>query len=353
MLYVHLLGHLRLFEDDRPLRFSALPKTLPLWACLLLNRGKAMPRSTLAYTLWPDVPESTARSRLRRHLYDLKQALPPAAPGRPWLLVKAGAVQWNPQADFWLDVAEFERLSALPEHLARAVSLYNGDLLLEAYDDCIQIERERLRTLYLEDLSRLVSQCRDRGDLDQAIAYAEQMLRLDPLREDTVRGLMRLRYQAGDRPGALQAYQDFRRLLQEELGLSSMPETRALYEAVLHNTLIDEVAAPAAVAPCPHELPASVNRFFGREEDLLALSELLLSGKSAVRLLTLVGPAGAGKTRLALEAATRLLPQQACTFPDGIFFVELAAIGRPIWSCPPSPMRWRSGKGPAGRRWRL
>ncbi len=329
MLYIHLLGHLRLFEDDRPLCFSALPKTLPLWACLLLNRSGPLPRATLAYMLWPDIPECEARSKLRRHLYDLKRALPPAAPGRPWLLLQAGTVQWNPAADFWLDVAEFERLSALPEHLARAVALYGGDLLPEVYDDCIQIERERLRTLYLEDLSRLVARCRDQGELPQAIAYAEQLLRLDPLREDIVRELMRLRGRAGDRPGALQAYQDFRRLLQEELGLSSMPETRALYEAVLHNTPMDDVAHPVAVAPCPHNLPAQLTRFIGREDDLAALADLLLPGRSPVRLLTLVGPAGVGKTRLALEAAARLLPQQARAFPDGIFFVDLAAIGRP------------------------
>lgn len=106
-----------------------------------------------------------------------------------------------------------------------------------------------------------------------------------------------------------------------------MPETRALYEAMLHNTPLDENPVQLAPAPCPHNLPAPVNRFFGREEDLLALSEMLLPGKSPVRLLTLIGPAGVGKTRLALETAVRLLPQQAHTFPDGIFFVDLSAIG--------------------------
>ncbi|MGB9724561.1 MAG: BTAD domain-containing putative transcriptional regulator [Chloroflexia bacterium] len=329
MLYIHLLGHRRLFEDDRPVHFRGLPKTLPLWVYLLLNRAGPMPRSTLAYILWPDVPESAARSSLRRHLYDLKRALPPAAPGRPWLLLQAGTVQWNPAADFWLDVAEFERLSASPEYLARAVALYGGDLLPEVYDDCICIERERLHSLYLEDLSRLVAQGRDRGDLAQAIHYAEQLLRQDPLREDTVREVMRLRCQAGDRPGALQAYQDFRHRLQEELGLSSMPETRALYEAMLHNAPLAEAAPPAVATPCPHNLPAQVTRFIGREQDLRALADLLSPGKSPVRLLTLIGPPGVGKTRLALEASARFLPQQERTYPDGIFFVDLSPLGTP------------------------
>ncbi len=333
MLYIHLLGHLRLYQDDHPLPFRGLPKTLPLWACLLLNRAGPIPRSTLAYLLWPDDPEGTARSKLRRHLYDLERALPAPAPGRPpWLLRQAGTIQWNPAADYWLDVAEFERLSLYPEYLARAVALYGGDLLPEVYDDCVRIERERLHSLYLEDLNRLVVQCRERGDLGHAIGYAEQLLRQDPLREDILRELMRLRYQAGDRPGALQLYQDFRRLLQEELGLTSMPETRALYEAILHNAALGGEAGREPVRPvrriqCPHNLPAPVNRFIGREAEIAMLVDLLFPDKSPVRLLTLVGPPGVGKTRLALEAAARFLPQQSRTFPDGIFFVDLSPLG--------------------------
>jgi DNA-binding SARP family transcriptional activator len=91
MLYIHLFGHLQLFQDERPLTFITPPKTLPLWVYLLLHRAQPVPHDTLAFTLWPDVPETKARANLRRHLHQLQQALPPPAPDKPWLLREAGA----------------------------------------------------------------------------------------------------------------------------------------------------------------------------------------------------------------------------------------------------------------------
>lgn len=333
MLYIHLFGYLRLFGDDRPLQFSPRPRTLPLWVHLLLNRAQPVSRDTLAYLLWPDLSESTAQSNMRRHLYDLRQALPPARAGKPWILSQPGKVQWNPAAEFWLDVAEFERLSAFPEHLARAVALYTGDLLPNLYDDWVLFERERLRSLLLAGLEQLVAQSHAHGDLRQAIGYAQQALWYNPLQEAMVRTLMVLRCEAGDRAAALQAYQGFAARLQRELGTAPMPETGALYEAVQRNLPLTGPgprAAPAGASrPCPHNLPAPLNPFFGREQDLQSLQCRLVQDAAPVRLLTLTGPAGVGKTRLALEAAAHIVPHQAAVFPDGIFFVDLAAITDP------------------------
>lgn len=332
MLYVHLFGYLRVFDDERPLQFVALPKTLPLWAYLLLNRTRPVPRDTLAYLLWPDTPESVARANLRRHLHELRQALPPTPQAKPWLLSQAGTLQWNPAADYWLDVAEFEHLSASPDHLAKAAALYIADLLPNVYDDWILVDRERLRSQHLANLGQLVAYSRARGDSIQAIVYTQQILSCDPLREDAVRELISLRYQTGDRAGALQAYQDFARLVQTELGATPMPETNALHQAVAQNSpiLSGFPAAPqAAPVAYPHNLPAQLNPFFGREQDLQAVLHLIEPGVSQVRLLTLTGPAGVGKTRLAIEAAAHVLPHQAETFPDGIFFVDLSAIRGP------------------------
>lgn len=75
MLHIHLLGHLRLFEAEQALKFAAFPKTLSLFAYLLLHRAEALPREALAFTLWPNVPEAEARANLRRHLHDLRRAL--------------------------------------------------------------------------------------------------------------------------------------------------------------------------------------------------------------------------------------------------------------------------------------
>jgi len=333
MLSIHLFGHFRVFQNDRLVHFSALPQTLPLWVYLLLNRAEAIPRDALAFLLWPDTSEGRARANLRRHLYDLRRALPAPFEDTPWVLSQAGTLQWNPAADYWLDVADFERLSASPEHLARAVELYTGDLLPEVYADWVAVDRERLRNMVLSNLSQLVVQSRARGDNALAMAYAQRILVQDPLREDAVRELIALRYRAGDRAGALQAYQRFEQLLVEELGVSPMPETRALCAAVAQSVPLPEAAPPGVLGqtrtdPCPHNIPAPLNEFVGRERDLLAVRDRLIAVDSRVRLLTLTGPAGTGKTRLALEAVTGLLPDQSRTFPDGVFFVDLSAIER-------------------------
>lgn len=331
MLYIHLLGHLRLFIDEQPLQFSALPKTLPMWAYLLLNRANPLPRDTLAFLLWPDTSEQAARANLRRHLYDLRRVLPSPSPEHPWLLSRAGTLQWNPNAGYWLDVAEFERLSTSPEHLDRAIALYSDDLLPDVYEDLIAPHRERLHSLYLNGLSRLIAKSRAQGNLAQAATYAQQLLGHDPLHEDTVRELIGLYYQAGDRTGALQAYRQFEQRLREELDISPMPETQALYDAVQRHAPLPDISPPLPVAPSPppHNLPALLNTFVGRTPEMDTLCHLLSAAELRARLFTLTGPAGAGKTRLALEVTTRLLSRPANTFPDGIFFVDLSPIDKP------------------------
>ncbi|MFZ6028864.1 MAG: tetratricopeptide repeat protein [Chloroflexota bacterium] len=328
MLYIHLLGHFYLFDGEAPRPFTALPKTLPLWAYLLLNRGKALTRQHLAFLLWPDEPEEKARTNLRRHLYELRRVLPPAPDGRPWLLILDDSMQWNPQADCWLDVAEFERLAASPEHLARAAAIYTGDLLPDLYEDWLAPERERLRSRHLACLYQLAIQNQAQRNFPQAIDYTQQILAREPLREDAICLLMRLRAQAGDRVGALQTYDRFVRILDDELGIPPQPETRALHTALLRELPLppQSVSAPQAAATMPHNLPAQLNTFFGRDEELLALQNLFKARERRIRLLTLTGPGGSGKTRLALEAATHLLNDGAGSFPNGIFFVDLSAV---------------------------
>jgi predicted ATPase/DNA-binding SARP family transcriptional activator/uncharacterized protein HemY len=327
MFSIHLYGRLQLFYQERPFTFTAPPKTLPLWVYLLLHRSQPVPRDILAFTLWPDVPEKTARANLRRHLHRLQKALPPPAPDKPWLLREAVALQWNTAADYWLDVAEFERLSSITDYLGKAVALYNGDLLPELDETWLLPHRERWRNQFFANLSRLVAHCHARRDLVQAIAYAQQALNHDPLREEMVRWLLRLYYESGDRAAALQLYRRFRQLLEEEFGVRPLAETAAVYQAILDNAPLPKIGRPAPVAVTPrHNLPAQLTPFFGRMLELIALQEMLTTPQTAARLLTLTGPGGSGKTRLALETAVRLLSDQPHHFPDGIFFVDLAAV---------------------------
>lgn len=243
MLRIYLLGSFRLLYQDQALKFSALPKTLPLWTQLLLNRGKAIPRRQLANMLWPDVNEAEARSNLRRHLYELRRVLPADLTDCPWLLADNSAVQWNPQAPYWLDVDAFTQLHTAspidPACLAEAVHLYSGDLLPDLDEEWIFFAREQLRNRFFDDLTQLIAHHQTNQQGRQAIGYAQQLLQHDPLREDTVRTLMTLRHQLGDRAGALQAYHAFAQRLRAELDAPPMSETSALY-----NTLLPELALP-------------------------------------------------------------------------------------------------------------
>ena len=93
MLKIFLFGHLHVHINGIPLKLTAPPKTIPLWAYLLLNRTTPIPRDTLAFTLWPDESEATARANLRRHLHQLQRMLPDAPVGRPWLIINPESVQ--------------------------------------------------------------------------------------------------------------------------------------------------------------------------------------------------------------------------------------------------------------------
>jgi predicted ATPase/DNA-binding SARP family transcriptional activator len=328
MLQIHLFAHLRLLLDGQPYRFVTLPRSVELLAYLLLHRQTAVPRDHLAFLLWDDVPESEARANLRRHLHDLRRALPA---GIDWLVSDGKQVQWNPEAVYWLDVAEFARLCQDDGRLAEAVTLYTGDLLQTSYADWVAPEREHLQALYASALTRLIARERQRGDLAQAQAYARQLLKHDPWREDVLRDVMQLRAESGDRAGALQLYQQFKARLAEELAVSPMPETTAVYEHLaqpLSPALPPPLPQPAKATPT-HNLPARLTSFIGRQEELAQVCRFIGTPDSEVRLLTITGPGGAGKTRLALEAANWLWQNQADAFPDGLYFVGLSAIAQP------------------------
>ncbi|MBI5566701.1 MAG: AAA family ATPase, partial [Chloroflexi bacterium] len=307
MLRISLLGQPSLLLGSTPLRFNAPPKTLPLLAYLVLHRTRPIAREQAAFALWPDERENVARANLRRHLHQLVHALPET--NVPWIISTGRALHWNTQAELWLDVAEFERLSADLQTLSQAVALYCGDLLESVCEDWLFFERERLRELYVSDINQLIAAHRSRRDYARAIGYAQQLLMRDPLREDIVRQVLALRYESGDRAGALHEYERFAQLVQHELAIAPMPETQALYEQIVQNSLrIDEppaidFAADRAVSAPPNSA-SEVRPFVGREierQQLEARWSRAAHGYGG--LLLIGGEAGIGKSRLAHELA--------------------------------------------------
>jgi predicted ATPase/DNA-binding SARP family transcriptional activator len=346
-----LLGPPRLERDGVPLQFDTR-KILALAAYLAVSGAGAeaarLSRDSLLALLWPELEPSRARAVLRRNLSLLRSALE-----REWLVVDRQTVSTDAEADFRLDVDQFTRLvraweshghpqeQVCPEclkALTEAVALYQGDFLegfglrdSVAYDDWQFFQAEGLRQELASALERLVrGHCAD-GNLEAALPYARRWLALDPLHELAHRQLMQLYAQTGRRSAALRQYTECVRILDEELGLAPAEETTALYEqirtvppaeAAVALGLAEPIELPSRKAPLRHNLPAQATPLVGREKELAEISSRLQD--PGCRLLTLLGPGGIGKTRLALRVAEDLIAAAPTCFEHGVFFVSLA-----------------------------
>ena len=320
LLRIRLFGPPQLFWNDERLRFRAPARALALLVYLLLHRDEAVRRDAVAYTLWPDQPEVEARGNLRYNLYYLLNGVLPKGRDIPWIAGDKRSIQWNPAAPLWLDVSEFERLALESDGGLEAVELYTADLAEGVDDEWLTPSRERLRERQCALLATLIEAARAQHELPRAIEYAQRLLRHDPWREDAVRALMSLRYDSGDRGGALLAYREFAKRLSDEIGVEPMSETTATYKGIAEPASAP-VESPMRARRDAHNLPATLTSLRGRERSV----ETVINLVSERRLVTLTGAGGVGKTRLALEVA-RAIGQ---CFTDGVWLVELAAVADP------------------------
>ena len=216
ILDIKLLAGYHLMYDDEPVTTVNQPRLQSLLAYLLLHRNAQIPRHYLAFTFWPEVPESQARNNLRQMLHQLRHALPDSD---HFVQTDANSVFWMPDAPYHLDVADFElaatRVAELEPTSNRraivpgapiAVNLYTGDLLPSCYEDWIESERERLRLWYQGLLVQLIDLLEEQRDYATALEYAQRLLQADPLREETYLCLMRLHTLNDNRAGALRTY---------------------------------------------------------------------------------------------------------------------------------------------------
>jgi DNA-binding SARP family transcriptional activator len=300
-------------------------KAQALLAYLGHRPGQGHRRDKLAALLWGEKSDDRARGGLRQALVALRRALAGTDP--PALLIEGQTVALNAVA-VDVDVATFERRVAeeTPQALEQAAELYRGDLLLgfsvnePLFEEWLVAERERLREIALEALARLLARQSKAARAERAIQTAVRLLGLDPLQEAVHRTLMRLYARQGRRGAALKQYQMCVNVLKRELGAEPEAETRRLYQDLLRRPaegpeVFDARAgrrSPIArkVAPVPPELPAAETPLFGRESELGRLRELLdeaIRGQGHV--VTVVGEAGIGKTRLASALAADSLAE--------------------------------------------
>ncbi|NTU79979.1 MAG: AAA family ATPase, partial [Chloroflexales bacterium] len=263
-------------------------------------------REQLLGLLWPDHERSAAQQILRTTLHGVRRAIGPALAGDdPLGIAPATDVDYRALADI---VAAPRADEAA---LAAALARYRDDLLAgfglpdaEPFEEWLAAERERGRLLAVRGLTRLARMAEARRDFAAALDALRRALAFDPLQEDLQRDAIRLHYRAGDRVGAIRRYEHLRDLLDDEMGVPPMAETRALYDAIITDSLPgderpktkDEGRVPAAVGlsplvfhPSSSELP-----FTGREAELARLEAAVAAG----RLALVEGEPGIGKTRL-------------------------------------------------------
>jgi DNA-binding SARP family transcriptional activator/tetratricopeptide (TPR) repeat protein len=299
-LDVRLFGHLEIALDGARFGFATPRKSLQVLAYLLLHRAAPVSREYLAFLLYPDDEEDSARSKLRATLSDFSKILP--APIDRYVSIDSEKIAWKPEADLWLDVDAFDVASNDRARLGEAIDLYRGDLLPEIYDDWLDIIRERYRDAYLRCLGERISDARRNANLSLAIETARRVLALDPWREDIVRRIIAMRYENGDAAGALSEYSGFEKRLRAEMGTEPMPETTAVAERVRRGEALATEGGEAESSTLVTE--AAVLPFIGRHDEMERLLQAWSRAAGGRGTCAFVGgEAGIGKSRLALELA--------------------------------------------------
>ena len=312
MLEIRLFGGLQIRLDDAPVSGFISAKAPALLAYLACEQRPCL-RDELAALLWGELPEADAKNNLRQVLSNLRKRL-----GAHLRITRVDAAL-NTAVPFFLDTAALEQCAPDCADLAQletAAALYRGDFMAGVvlrdaprFEEWLLARRARYREMALYARHLLTEQYLRRRAYGRAIDSAGQLLELDPWREETRRQLMRALFYSGQRAAALTCYESCRRVLAEELGVSPAGETVLLYERIW-----------AAGERPRHNLPALASPFIGREPDLARIETWL--GAEDGRLLTIVGLGGAGKTRLALQAARA----HTADFLEGVWFAPLAAV---------------------------
>ena len=344
-LAISLFGTFHATLDNIPLTSFESDKVRALLAYLAVETREAHSRAILADLLWPEQNEERARRSLSQALYNLRTVLGErnsiivertSAPTSR-LSISPDGIQLNLGGDDCVDVVDFSRLmAACDQHLHRfiesctsclerfqaAAELYRGDFLdgfsvrgSTVFENWALLKRESYRQDASRAFSSLAAYQERQGRTQDALQAARRLAELEPYDDGACQGLMRLLADCGQRGDALAVYERFRQRLRDDLEVEPEAQTRAFYDHIR----LQKDGEPVPSARYTN-LPASLSPLIGREAELAEVQQRLLD--PACRLLTIVGPGGSGKSRLALEAARGLLDR----FADGVFLVSLSPL---------------------------
>ncbi|TDC74418.1 BTAD domain-containing putative transcriptional regulator, partial [Actinomadura sp. 7K507] len=310
-------------------------KVRALLAVLLGHEGRPVPVDRLVEDLWGGAPPRNPAGALQVKVSQLRRTLDEAEPGARDLVSFAEALGYRlrvePEA---VDAMRFTGLLARAREaeaprsraglLTEALDLWRGPALADFAD--AEFARPAIAFLEEQRLTALEERAEARleiGEPGPLVGELGDLVDSHPLRERLRSAYMRALYGTGRQSEALETYTGLRARLREELGLDPGPEIADLHRRILEQ---DFTLATAPRTPPRTNLPAQISELVGRDEAVAQVQALLESA----RLVTLIGPGGVGKTRLALETAARA----AAGHPDGVWLVELAGLDRTTAGAP-------------------
>ncbi|HET8651004.1 MAG TPA: BTAD domain-containing putative transcriptional regulator [Gaiellaceae bacterium] len=321
-LEIRLLGPFEVVAGGQPASVRGA-KRQGLLALLALRRGRVVDVDLLIDALWGEDLPAAPRNAVQHHVARLRAAL-----GQETI---AASPDGYALMDAAVDALAFEELvqdarsalragdaGAAAESVTSALELWRGSALHGLTDTAwFSAEARRLESLRVDALEEQFEAALALGDHREVVAPLRAALEENPFRERLWAQLMLALYRSGRQPDALEAYREARRVLLEELALEPGPELHRLQDAILAHD--PAIAAVPVASRRRGNLPAPATSFVGRERELAQVSELLRER----RLVTLIGPPGVGKSRLAVEVARSLEPEA------GAWRVDLARAGGP------------------------
>ncbi|MCC6222848.1 MAG: winged helix-turn-helix domain-containing protein, partial [Thermoleophilia bacterium] len=325
----NLLGPLEVVDDGGRTVALGSGRQLLLAHCLLLQRNDVVSRDRLIDALWGERPPATAANALQVQVHSLRKRLGPER-----IVTEHSGYRLRVDRGE-LDLERFEQLAASGRsalatgdaetaalRLREAVALWRGPALADVtYEPFAQPEIARLEELRLVALEQRVEADLALARHSELVPELEALVAEHPERERSYTQLMLALYRSGRQADALEVFGRARRALREELGLEPGPELRDLQQAILRQDASLGVEAPEVRTR--RHLPAPATALVGRRTELAEIGRLLRD--EGVRLATLTGPGGIGKTRLALQVAHDL----AEDYRDGVYFVDLAPLADP------------------------
>ncbi|MBX3051910.1 MAG: tetratricopeptide repeat protein [Caldilineaceae bacterium] len=339
-IQLNLLGPAQISRDGVAVPPITSPKIVALLGYLVVEHQQSHSREVLAELLWPG--QMTGRQNLRQSFSRLQKVLDQPAAAPPLFHSTRQEIAFNSAAGAQVDVMDFTQALAwarshghnsldqcptCAQLLQSAVQRYRGALLdgLSAdsadFDEWLLARRAWLEQEALWALNGLAQYALAQTDSGQALAFARRQIAIDPLAEAAHQQIIQALLLDGRRGEAQSHYDELAELLAAELNVRPATATTALLMA---ERSLSTPSRPAQTNRShgrrrTHRLPQQFTPFIGRQEMLALLSDRL--AEDACRLLTLVGPGGVGKTRLAIEAARRAMEGEG-----EVCFIDLTAL---------------------------